>query len=193
MSTQIILASTSPRRSELLTNLGITFEVLPSNAPEDFEDGMDVCNVVKMLAERKASVIADEHPGALIIAADTVVSFENKILGKPASDEEAFETLKSLSGQTHQVISGVALIGRNLKIFEIFAVVTDVTFSDFDEKVIRDYIKTGEPLDKAGGYGIQSKGAVLVQRINGSYHNVVGLPVFELAEALRKYAKVIEY
>ncbi|MEY8427657.1 Maf family protein [Lachnospiraceae bacterium 46-15] len=185
---QIILASASPRRRELLTQAGIVFTVKVSDAEEIItENAPD--KVVKELALLKAKAVAETEEDALVIGADTIVAAEGNILGKPHSREEAFSMLSMLQGKTHQVYTGVALITKEAgkEKQEVFAEKTDVTFYPMTEKEIWGYIDTGEPMDKAGSYGIQGRAAVYIEKISGDYNNVVGLPVAKLYQALKKY------
>ena len=187
MSIPIILASTSPRRAELLRQIGVRFEITASDVSEKFADGLSPREVVRLIAERKCVAVAAKRPDALVIAADTVVSLDGEILGKPISAGIAKKMLMRLNNRTHQVTTGVVFHCTDQRIHEIFEVTSDVTFGNLYHELIEDYVKTGEPLDKAGAYGIQGLGAVLVQSVRGSYSNIVGLPLFEVAELLRKY------
>ncbi|HWP48718.1 MAG TPA: Maf family protein [Candidatus Limnocylindrales bacterium] len=189
----IILASASPRRQELLRQIGVKFEVIPSYISEDFEITLPPGEAVRILAERKATAVAQIRPEALIIAADTIVYLDGNILGKPDSPEKAAEMLRQLSGRTHQVITGVAFRCVERGIQESLEVTSDVTFGVLSEDLITRYVETGEPLDKAGAYGIQGMGAVLVESIKGSYSNIVGLPLFEVARVLRRYMGSWDY
>lgn len=178
---KIILASASPRRRELLTLAGIEYEVIPSECEEVLPDEITPDEAVKELARQKADDVFNRYPDCMIIAADTVVALGNTILGKPKDEEDAFNMLSSLSGKSHTVYTGVC-IKTNEKT-DIFHVATDVEFYELTEEEIKDYIATGEPMDKAGAYGIQGKGSLLVKGIHGDYFNVVGLP---LAETVKK-------
>lgn len=189
----IILASTSLRRKELLQQIGVKFEIVPSQVSEDIEKKLSPREAVCVLAQRKADAIASVRPEALVIAADTVISLDDEILGKPGSYQRAKEMLARLSGRTHQVVSGVAMVCLPRNIHDIFDVTTDVTFGVLSNDLIEKYVKTGEPLDKAGAYAIQGGGSILVQSIKGSYCNVVGFPIFEIAEALSRYTKGYQY
>ncbi len=182
----IILASTSPRRRDLLRQIGVRFEVLPSGASEDTEGILSAREVVRTLAARKGEAVASTRPEALVIAADTVVALEEKILGKPEDSEHARRMLKELSGRTHEVITAVAFYSDGRHVREVIDVTTEVTFADLPRDIIERYVATGEPLDKAGSYGIQGAGAILVRSISGSYSNVAGLPLHELAMVLRR-------
>lgn len=187
MRPRIILASTSPRRQELLRQIGVEFEVVPSHVSEAADLNLPPREIARTLAERKCAAIAAQRPEAFVIAADTIVVLDEEILGKPDSPEEAVRMLVRLSNCTHQVITGLAFEWRNKNIREVLDVTTDVTFGTLSKELIEQYVSTGEPLDKAGAYGIQGMGAVLVQSIRGSYSNIVGLPVFEVAAALRRH------
>jgi MAF protein len=186
---KIILASGSPRRSELLKQAGLDFTVLVTDADES-TTATDPEEVVRVLSARKAEAAADEYmksvmdcgdyDGSLIVAADTVVALEGKVIGKPKDEKDALDILMSLSGKTHDVYTGVSCIyiseGNQEKVSS-FVEKTEVTMYDFDEAEALDYISTKEPMDKAGAYGIQGIGARLVKKINGDYNNVVGFPL----------------
>lgn len=184
---RIILASTSPRRRELLSQIGVRFEAIASGESEDVSSSLSAEATVLLLAERKATALALKHRDALVIGGDTVISLDGAVIGKPSSSDSAALLLKAMSGRTHQVVSGVALLCADRNIREVFSVTTDVSFGSFGDDVIKRYVATGEPLDKAGGYAIQGAGALLVESVRGSYYNVVGLPLFELARALRRH------
>lgn len=179
---KIILASASPRRKELLTLAGIDFTVQQADIEEKIAPDLKPFEVVKQLAFQKASAVAEKSKDCIVIGSDTVVSLDNKILGKPKSENEAKEMLKLLSGKTHKVYTGVAIISdeKNVSFYEE----TEVEFYELTDREIADYVATGEPMDKAGAYGIQGKGCVLIKRINGDYFNVVGLPVARLYREL---------
>ena len=177
----ILLASASPRRKELLSQI-CEFEVKVSYCDENC-DIKDPCQLVKELSLRKARAISAGNDDT-IIGADTVVTIDGKILGKPHSEDEAKAMLKTLSGRTHSVFTGVTVI-KGQKICS-FAEKTDVTFYDLDDMMIDSYVASGEPMDKAGSYGIQEKGCVLVKGICGDYFNVVGLPVAALYRVLNE-------
>ena len=179
----LILASGSPRRMELLASAGFVFDVLISDAEETAPEGVEPAEVAKRNALAKAMALPEDKE-SLIIGADTIVVLDGHIFGKPASEEEAAETLRQLSGRTHQVITGVALVNDNA--FYSFAETTHVTFKQLSAQTIATYVATGDCMDKAGAYGIQSGGGVLVERIQGDYDNVVGLPVGRLSRMLAK-------
>ena len=182
---KIILASASPRRKELLTLAGIEYEVIVSQCEETLPDGITPDKAVEELARQKAEDVFSRNSNALIIAADTVVALGNTILGKPKDEDEAFSMLSSLSGRKHTVFTGVCI--KTKEKTDIFHVATDVEFYDLSEKEIKDYIATKEPMDKAGAYGIQGKGFVLVKGIHGDYFNVVGLPLAETIRHLNNF------
>ncbi len=181
---RIILASASPRRKELLSNLGLRFEVIPADIDEKIPFGIPPHLVVMDISYKKAKSLT-KYQEAVIIAADTIVVLKGEILGKPSDEAEALAMLTTLSNKTHSVYTGVAILHQNKE--RRFFEKTDVTFRSFDEEFAKRYIKTGEPLDKAGAYGIQNKGALLVKSIEGDYFNVVGLPISRLAEELKSF------
>lgn len=179
----IILASQSPRRQELLKLITSDFEIKVSNVDETFPDKITPKEAVMYLSKIKAEPFADGDD--IVIGADTVVALDGKILGKPKSEENAKEMLRFLSGRTHSVFTGVTLAsGKKTK---TFAVETKVKFFELTNEEIDAYIKTKEPFDKAGAYGIQGYGSLLVEKIDGDYFNVVGLPVSTLARELKAF------
>ena len=182
---RFVLASKSPRRREILENIGLDFEILVSSADEDkIARNISPEMLVSQLALLKATAVAEkiDDGDAFIIGADTVVSLEGEILEKPVDEADAKRMLKELSGKTHSVFTGVCVFekksGKAISKYQK----TDVTFKVLSDKKIDAYIKTGEPMDKAGSYGIQGKGALLIDGIKGDYFNVVGLPVALLAD-----------
>ena len=180
----MILASQSPRRRELLSLITGDFKIIPAKGEELLPEGISPKEAVILLAEQKAQEIYSAHSGEIIIAADTVVAAEGKILGKPADENDAAAMLRMLSGKSHSVFTGVCVIsaeGRK----NSFAEETEVEFYPLTEKEIADYVATGEPMDKAGAYGIQDKGALLVKAIKGDYYNVMGLPTGRLYRELK--------
>lgn len=179
-----ILASASPRRKELLSLAGIEYEVVVSECEEMLPEKILPHDAVMLLAKQKAEDVFRRNSDCMVIAADTVVALEDKILGKPKDEEDAFSMLSALSGRQHTVYTGVCIMTKDKT--ECFFVGTDVEFYSLTEKEISEYIATKEPMDKAGAYGIQGKGFVLVKGIHGDYFNVVGLP---LAETIRHIAK----
>ncbi len=178
----MILASQSPRRKELLSLITEDFRIVPAKGEEILPEGIAPCEAVQLLAQQKAEEIAAEYPDELIIAADTVVAVDDMILGKPADAAHAQEMLKALSGRENSVFTGVCIINGGSK--KVFAEETAVEFWELSDKEISDYVATGDPMDKAGAYGIQGRGALLVKRIDGDYYNVMGLPVGRLKREL---------
>ncbi|RID88173.1 septum formation inhibitor Maf [Peribacillus asahii] len=179
----LILASSSPRRKELLQLLQIPFQSMNANVNEDFPEQMKADEVVKELAFRKASAIARTHPDHWVIGSDTIVVLNDTILGKPLDRNDAKRTLTELSGQTHEVYTGVAILFQ--KNSTVFLEKTKVTFWELSEEDIEQYLDSGEPFDKAGSYGIQGYGSLFVKQIEGDYFSVVGLPVSRLARELK--------
>ncbi len=180
----LILASKSPRRRYLLTQAGLVFSVVPSKVDESSIPVSSPAIYAKVLAEAKAMEVSERFPGSWVIGADTIVLIDGLILGKPDSREHAAEMLSRLSGQTHQVITGYCINQYKSGKRITDSVKTDVTFKKLSEKEIHWYIHTSEPFDKAGAYAIQGLGTFLVKSVNGSYTNVVGLPVCEVIECL---------
>jgi septum formation protein len=178
----IILASKSPRRRRLLQQAGLSFSVIPSHIDEKSIPDSSPEIYVKLLSEAKAGDIANIYPDKWIIGADTIVLKDDMILGKPASRDEARSMLKQLSGQTHYVLTGYAICCRAKDHTFSETIKTEVLFKNLTDAEIEWYIHTSEPFDKAGAYAIQGLGTFLVKRINGSYTNVVGLPVCEVIE-----------
>ena len=180
----VILASQSPRRKELLGIICDNFKVIPAVGEEIVPKGLETEKIPEQLAFNKCREVAENNPDSLVVGCDTVVVLGDKIMGKPKSDADAFEMLKALSGQTHRVISGTAVYCNDD--YHTFTTITQVTFKELSDSDIRAYIATGEPSDKAGAYGIQGQGCLLVKAFSGDYFNVVGLPVSELADKLAK-------
>lgn len=176
----LILASGSPRRRKFLSELGLSFTVASADIDEAIRPGELPGELVCRLAGEKAAVVAVDHPAAWVIGADTVVVLGGEILGKPADPAEALAMLERLNGRTHQVWTGVAIANLQNRVSRAFAVCTEVSFAETAKAVLVAYVATGEPLDKAGAYGIQGLGVFLVDGIRGSYSNVVGLPLPEL-------------
>ncbi|MGB0806716.1 MAG: Maf family nucleotide pyrophosphatase [Salibacteraceae bacterium] len=183
---QVVLASNSPRRKELLGALGIDFKVQSSLGEETYPNELDCDKVAEFLAVQKANWFDDFTANQLYITADTIVLLDNKVLGKPSNSEEAKQTLASLSNKTHQVITAFCIKSKNKLISK--SVVTEVTFSTLSESQIDYYIELYKPFDKAGSYGIQEWiGMIGIEKINGSYFNVVGLPTHELFHELSSF------
>jgi len=184
---RIILASASPRRKELLEQIGLQFEVEPSNFDEEITPGSEPHETARKLSLGKARAAARKHRNALIIAADTFVVFGDRILGKPHTNAEAREMLRALNGQAHSVITGFTILDTETGKVLSRSMETTVHMRKLTLKEIDSYVRTKEPLDKAGGYAIQGLGTVLVERVEGDYSNVVGLPLSALAESLREF------
>lgn len=185
--TDIILASASPRRSELMTLAGFRFDVICADIDEIVPEKALPQEVVMSLALQKAQAVAKDHRKSAVVGSDTVVALDGKILGKPRSEKEAAEMLRSLSGRIHKVYTGVAIVCGE-KVTSFFDE-TEVEFYPLTDQEILDYVATGEPMDKAGAYGIQGRGAVLVKRINGDYFNVMGLPISKVYRELKDCVK----
>ncbi|RWZ59938.1 septum formation inhibitor Maf [Halobacillus fulvus] len=180
----LILGSQSPRRKELLESAGFSFEVRASGADESLQEGIDPEEAVRELSGRKSETIQLEA-GEVLLTADTVVALQGEILGKPVDHQEACHFLRSLSGVQHDVYTGVTI--RSRKEETSFVVRTSVTFFELTDEEIEAYIATGEVWDKAGAYGIQGKGALFVERIEGDYFSVVGLPISRVVRELKNY------
>ena len=180
-----ILASQSPRRRELLSMLGLRFEIITADIDETMDPALSVEDAVAEVCRKKAEAVGLAHPGRLIVAADTIVVVDEKKLGKPRSEEEAKQMLRSLSGRSHTVMTGFCLWqdGR----FETHVERTDLRFRDLSDAEINAYVATGSPMDKAGAYGIQDQAAIFVEALHGDYYNVMGLPLCSLTKCLRKW------
>lgn len=173
----LILASASPRRAELLHQLKLEFEIVPSDAKEVFDDHLSPLELCQLNAHRKARTVAKKIPDALVLGADTLVFLDRQIFGKPADKAKARDMLLQLQGRTHQVVTGVSLIHLRTHAEKIFAVSTDVLFRPLKAEEIDEYLAKINPLDKAGAYAIQEHGEMVVSEISGSFSNVVGLPI----------------
>jgi septum formation protein len=184
---RLLLASASPRRSELLKQLGIRFDVIPAVADEVSPKHLSPHEVCQVNAHRKARAIARHHPEALVIGADTVVAIGTTIFGKPKDTANAHRVLRALSGKTHEVITGVALMELAAQRERLFAVSTTVVFRKLSAAQIEEYVAKVHTLDKAGAYAIQEHGEMIVEKINGSFSNVVGLPLERLEQELREW------
>lgn len=182
-----ILASASPRRHELLRQVGLSFRIVPSRLRESNQSGMAPHLHALHWAAAKAKEVAQRYPDEWVLGADTIVVLDGVILGKPDNHSEALNMLSRLSGRSHFVITGLCLILENGGVETSEYVETKVYMRQLSHNDIQGYVTTGEPLDKAGGYGIQGIGGCLVQRIEGSYSNVVGLPLCETVELLRRH------
>ncbi len=181
----IILASASPRRTELLALAGIEFTVVPADIREDVLPGEAAADHVLRLSREKADAVAAAHDGRFFIGADTIVVLDGEILGKPVNDADALRMLSGLSGRDHEVITGFTVFDKVSGVHISRSVCTEVTFKKLEEREIAAYIATGCPMDKAGAYAIQGGAVHFVRSINGSYTNVIGLPMTELYEVLQ--------
>jgi septum formation protein len=187
---QIILASASPRRKDLLEQVGFKVLAIPSNISEDEPIGHDFQTHVRDMAIKKAKKIASDYPDSLVLGADTLVICQNQPMGKPKDPEDAFGMLSRLSGTWHQVISGICLMYLSKKLEIVDHAITDVRFYPLTSQEIDDYIQSGEPYDKAGAYAIQGLGARYVQEIRGCFYNVVGLPLGILWQYVKPFPEV---
>lgn len=181
---KVWLASKSPRRRDLLRQMGIAFSVDSANVDETLNQNLLVGDALMRLAYEKANVVFRRHEDDIVIGADTIVYFNGSVLGKPKDEYDAYCMLKALSGKTHQVMTGVAMISKEMT--ECFYELSEVTFHDLRDEEIQWYVNTREPIDKAGAYGIQGKGAFLVAKIVGDYYNIVGLPISKVVRKLEK-------
>ena len=184
---RIILASKSPRRREILENTKVRFSIKESQIDETIKLNESPKDTVKRLAYEKALDVAKNNEDALVIGADTVVVIDDKILGKPKDETEAYNMIKLLSGKTHYVITGFALINLSLIKKIVDCQISQVTFKELSEATIKDYIQTKESLDIAGAYGIQGYGGLLVKNIQGDYFNIVGLPISKISDCLKDH------
>ena len=182
---KLILASASPRRRELLGYFGLPFQVIPATGPEQPPEGADADRTAAYLSLQKARQVAGTHPDALVIGADTVVEIDGLILGKPRDGQDAKRMLRLLSGREHRVYTGVSLV-RDGTLCRTRTAMTRVFFREMTDAEIDAYVATGEPLDKAGAYGYQGRAGVYVERIEGDFFNVVGLPLCLLGQMLRE-------
>lgn len=186
---QIILASASPRRQELLRQIGLSFTVEPSRVNEHVPEAMNPGELVEHLALAKAREVANRHPGALVLGADTIVVVDGELLGKPVDRADAAAMLQRLAAREHLVMTGVALVQNGRELVEHEETV--VRFGPLTPDQIQRYIDTGEPMDKAGAYGIQGRAAALIESIAGDYFNVVGLPLHRTATMLSRFGVTV--
>lgn len=184
---KMILASSSPRRAELLKQIGLNFEIMVGNVDETPLPGLSPPDLVEYLAEKKATAVAVELNDGIVIAADTVVVWQGQVLGKPRSEDEAFAILSRLQGSVHEVFTGVALINARSGQVLVGHEKTRVFFRAIGEEEICRYVVSGEPLDKAGAYGVQGLAAIFIERLEGCYTNVVGLPLTRLSQMLKEF------
>ncbi|MCL2055154.1 MAG: Maf family protein [Oscillospiraceae bacterium] len=182
---RMILASASPRRHELLKYIIPEFEIIPADIDETLPNHIPLNEAAEYLAVKKAAYIAKREPGNLVIGCDTVVIIDDVILGKPTDESDAVRMLRTLSGRSHRVITGVCIFGKGESMS--FSALTEVSFYPLTDSEIKGYIKTGDPMDKAGSYGIQGAGAFLVSGIKGDFYNVMGLPIARLKRELELF------
>lgn len=184
---QLILASGSPRRKDLLNEAGYTFEVIPPDVEELDDPDMEIRKLTAINAKLKAEAVAPKHPDKIVVAADTLVLFKNKALGKPDDMQHAAKMLAAMNGQSHQVYTAVCLIQQSQQKTVEFDVYTDVTFKQMTQAEMTHYHSLIEPLDKAGAYAAQDHGELIIEKSVGSSTNVIGLPMEELANALEQH------
>lgn len=182
---RFILASASPRRKEILEKAGYSFEIIVSDTDENIAEDLSPEKTVEVLAERKALSVWESNKDSVVFGCDTVVAIDGRILGKPTDDKDAFNMLKMLSGRTHTVSTGVCICSEDKT--EVFSNTTKVEFYPLSDETIRSYIASGEGKDKAGSYGIQGYGCVLVKEIKGDYFSVMGLPVSQSSRVLADF------
>jgi septum formation protein len=183
----VILASGSPRRAALLRQLGFDFKVLPSEATEVHAEQLTALEVSRINAWRKAYSVAKKHSDALVLGADTLVFLDTALYGKPADLEAAYRMLEALQGRTHYVVTAICLLHLRERRQRVFTETSAVTFRPLDALKIRRYLAKVNPLDKAGAYAIQEEGSLIIEKISGSYSNVVGLPVERLEQELARW------
>lgn len=183
----LILASKSPRRKELMQDCGFAFRIISCDCDEVFDKNIPVEKAIEQIAYHKAKAVYDAFPDQLVLGCDTMVILNGEPLGKPKNREDAYRMLKQLSGKTHHVISGVAIIGEGEQI--VFHDTTEVTFYELDDDLLTQYLDSDEPYDKAGAYGIQGRGKLFVKEIHGDYYNVMGLPIAKVYRELKKLLK----
>ncbi len=183
----IILASTSPRRKELMEKLALNFQVVSSDYEEDMNLKLKPLELAKVLSAGKAQAVALQYSNHIVIGADTFIALDNNLLGKPYTEKEAISMLKRISGKSISVITGFTIIdtSNNKKLSK--AIETKVYIKDLSDEEIIGYVKTKEPLDKSGAFAIQGIGAVIVRKIDGDFFNVMGLPLFDLSESLKEF------
>jgi septum formation protein len=183
----IILASASPRRKELLEKIGLKFDVEPSDYEEDISPGIEPHKLAKSLSLKKAELVAKNYENALVIAADTFIVINDEVLGKPLTENEARRMLRTINGRQHSVITGFTIIDTGNSKAITRSLETKVHIKKLTSKEIDSYVESKEPLDKAGAYAIQGLGSVIVEKIEGDYFNVIGLPLSAVVESLKEF------
>jgi septum formation protein len=186
LSESFILASLSPRREELLRSVGLKFKIIPAHVNEEYLDGESPREHVRRLSHNKAMAIAQKNPDAWVLGADTIVVIDGLILGKPKNKKQASEMLTRLSDRQHNVFTGFTLAQGTTKVYKTKVIQSAVLFKKISPEEMEWYINCDEPYDKAGGYAVQGKGAYFIKSIRGSYTNVIGLPLCEVLEELKK-------
>lgn len=187
---KVILASQSPRRKELMGEIVTDFEIIPSNVDENVPEDVKIEQIPQFLSHLKATDVSRKYPDAIVIGSDTIVVVDDKVLNKPKDEKDAFLMLSMLSGRRHKVCTGCTFIYKDKEL--AFTEKTEVEFFELTKQEIEEYIKTGDCMDKAGAYGIQSQGKTLVKAIYGDYYNVVGLPVGRVKRELEKFINTLE-
>ena len=182
-----ILASKSPRRERILRKIGINFEIIPSNIPEELDFNISPENLAEQLSKKKVRKISKKHQNKIIIGADTIVYHGKEIFGKPRDKDENYKMLRSLSGKTHKVVTGVSIAHKNQDILKTFSQITEVTVRKIPSDELLYYINNYSSFDKAGGYGIQDWSSVWIKKINGCFYNVMGLP---LSKFYKHYSRI---
>ena len=183
--TRIILASKSPRRKQLMDTLNIPYEIIVADIEETIDHEKELRSEIEKLSFLKALKVYKDNPDAIVVGADTIVVVDNKVLGKPQDEEEANQMLHKLQNNKHTVITGCSIISS--KMSETFSNVSDVYFNPMSDEEINEYIQTKEPMDKAGAYAIQGLGSKFIHSINGDYYSIMGLPISEVYQRLKKY------
>jgi len=189
----IIIASSSPRRKEILEKTGLPFIIDPSNSDEDMTQNLEPKDLAKALSLAKAKDVAKRHKNAIVIGADSIITLNGKVLGKPHTEERAIEMLTELSGSIHSAITGYTIIDTDSGKIVSDAVETKIYFRKLTQDEIKNYVATGKPLDKAGAYAIQGKGALFVEKIEGDYYNIMGLPLSAVVEKLKEFKLQKDY
>lgn len=187
MTRRLILASASPRRQELLQDLSYPFDIVAADCEEYFDRFLPIASAIEQIARQKALTVWEQHPEAVVLGADTMVCYKDQMMGKPENREDAYRMLKQLSGKTHTVVSGVAIVWKGKA--ELFHEKTSVTFYELEEELLERYLDSNEPYDKAGAYGIQGMGKLFVRELRGDYFNVMGLPIAAVYRHLKAYLK----
>lgn len=185
MTRRLILASASPRRQELLQDLSYPFDIVAADCEEYFNRSLPIASAIEQIARQKALTVWEQHPEAVVLGADTMVCYKDQMMGKPENREDAYRMLKQLSGKTHTVVSGVAIVWKGKT--ELFHEKTSVTFYELEEELLERYLDSNEPYDKAGAYGIQGMGKLFVRELRGDYFNVMGLPIAAVYRHLKAY------